>query len=728
MAYISLLSNPNHLGCSRAISTYSQVPYVTYPKVSSTTSVQSRGIWRYTYHRYGSRSSDERRRLEKHLRHTPSKLRDRQISHRQRSQSFLDDHRPWWNSGWGWSRLKFSIPPNWNEHAPRNDYWEAQRIRLEQRMEQIKKEIEADPYEALFGRRLEPFKSSGKHGNIFSSLFQSFFGHGSKAEAEPKATDTTAHVKTGAARSSDLRPSDKQSASPRSEVNAYKELAKDDIGEYEFDPITGRMVRKKRETCERSQDSPYTETPHSSIHSNAVQNDGAQSAGFLSPVDRSEAHPDTKRVTGAAAQENTVQPEIVDDPSPQSTTQDPSEFAYDGSILPAKPGNSDENILKEPTEPQNTTTAFTKGVPASEIETANEPLSTDNARLEADNVPPSAISHQTEGSSGVPTETKDPLATPHRTSHELKQREEWVMQAEKAEDLDILRASDIRTPYELESKDRDPEEQLWEKRRKLDLAFEMAEDPVKELDAERIREKYKIHEAAKSKETILEPLDTPRLQMRPQSSTTASTSEAEEAHDQVQASPNGIWATATYRVLVYDPSTLQVVEAETISSLQSTDKLLSPAEVLSRLSYPAKFVPYLAKMHDDGYEIVSGGEDIIVFRKASESGSVMRSKTPSRGGFAERATPQSDPDENVQAATAPSNSSPNPAIASTADASKGADHAKAWFRVRTALRRMLIGGVATAGTCYAIGVVVEYFRTGGKTDWFESERRRRDRE
>ncbi|KAF4212448.1 hypothetical protein CNMCM8980_006358 [Aspergillus fumigatiaffinis] len=619
-------------------------------------------------------------------------------------------------------------------------------------MEQIKKEIEADPYKALFGRRLEPFKSSGKHENIFSSLFQSLFGHGSKAEAEPKVTDTTSRVKTDAAHTSDPRPSEKRSASTRSEINAHEEPVKDDIGDYEFDPITGRMVRKKGGACERSQNSKHIETHNSSIHSNTVQSDGAQSAGFLSPVDRSEAHPDAKGVTGAAAHENTVQSEIVDDPSPRSTTQGPGEFAYGGSILPAKPGNSDGNILKEPTEPRNTTTAFTKGVPASEIETANEPLSTDNPRLEADNVPPSAISLQNEGSSGVPKETKDPLATPHRTSHELKEQEEWVTEAEKAEDLDILRASDIRTPYELKNKDRDPEEQLRGKRRTLDLAFEMAEDPVKDLDAQKIREKYKTHEASKSKETVLDPLDSPKPRLRSQSSMTASISlpgpqedfhnvridpnhEAGGQQGQVQVPPNGPWATATYRVLVYDPSALQVVEAETSSSLQSTDKLLSPAEVLSRLSHPAKFVPYLAKMHDDGYEIVSGGENIIVFRKASESGSVMRSKTSSRGGFAERLTPRSDPDENVQAATAPSDSSPNPAIVSTTDASKGAGHAKAWSRVRTALRRMLIGGVATAGTCYAVGVVVEYFRTGGEDGLgidafteFESERRRRDRE
>ncbi|KAH1766919.1 hypothetical protein KXX41_009187 [Aspergillus fumigatus] len=620
-------------------------------------------------------------------------------------------------------------------------------------MEQIKKEIEADPYEALFGRRLDPFKSWGKHENILSSLFRSLFGQGSKAEAEPKVTDTTARVKTDAAHPSDPRPSGKQSASPRSEVNAYKEPTEDDTGDYEFDPITGRMVPKKGETFERSQDSPYTETPNSSICSNTVQSESARSAGFLSPLDRSEPHPNTKGVTEAGAHDNTVQSETVDGPSPQSTTQDPNEFAYGGSILTAKPGISDENILKEPTEPRDTNTTFTKGVPSSEIEMANEQLSIDNPRLKADNVPPSAISHQNEGSSGVPTETKDPLATAQRTSHGLKLQEEWVTQAERAEDLDILRASDIRTPYELKNKDGDPEEQLRDKRRKLDLAFEMTEDPVKDIDVRRIREKYKIHEASKSKETVLEPLDSRKAQLPSQSSMIASTflphsqgdirnvrldpnHEAQGARNEVQVSPNDSWATATYRVLVYDPSTSQVVEAETSSSLQSTDKLLSPAEVLPRLSQPAKFVPYLAEMRDDGYEIVSGGEDIIVFRKASGSGSALRSKTPSNGGSAGRLTsPQLDPGENIRAATAPSDSSSNPGIVSTADGSKVTGHANAWSRVQTALRRMLIGGVATAGTCYAIGVVVEYFRTGGEEGLgidafteFESERRRRDRE
>jgi hypothetical protein len=703
-------------------------------------------------------------------------------------------------------------------------------------MKQIKNEIEADPYAALFGRRLGPFKPLHKHENIFSSLLQSIFGQGSKTEAEPKATDTTARakshavpssdprhsdkqpasprgevntyeelakdepkvtdtnarVKTDAVHPSDSRPSDKQSARPRSEVGtyeelakdepkafadmtarvkadavrpsdsrhsdrqptspgievkAYEDLAKDDTGGYEFDPITGRMVRKKGDACDGARNGKHTETPNISIHSKSSQCDDAQSAGFLSPVDRSEQS-DAKGVTKTGAHENTVQSGSVDGPSPQNTTQGADEYAYGSNNLPVKPGNSDETILKEPTEAQDESTAFAKGVPGSDIETTNEPLSIGHARS---GVPPS-VSDQNKRSSRVPTKTQNPLATPHLTFNEVKQQEVWVTQAEKAEDLDILRASDIRTPYELKNKDQDSEEQSWEKRRKLDLAYEMAEDPVKDLDAQRIREKYEIHESPESKETVSEPSGPPKPQ-----STTASTSlpraqevfhnvsvgpnrEAEEPYHQVQVSRNDSWAIATYRVLVYDPSTLQVMEAETSSSLQSTDKLLSPAEVLSRLSHPAKFVPYLARMQNDGYEIVSGGEDIVVFRQASESGSAIRPKTPNRDDSARQlASTQSDHDENIRAATAPSEVLFHQDYlfvhVDTAEASKHADPAKARSRVRTALRRMLIGGVATAGTCYAIGVVVEYFRTGGQDGLgidgfteFESERRHRDRE
>lgn len=48
-------------------------------------------------------------------------------------------------------------------------------------------------------------------------------------------------------------------------------------------------------------------------------------------------------------------------------------------------------------------------------------------------------------------------------------------------------------------------------------------------------------------------------------------------------------------------------------------------------------------------------------------------------------------------------------------------------------RRVILTSTATAASCYAIGVVVEYFRTGGTDGYgidgftsFESERRHRD--
>ena len=49
-----------------------------------------------------------------------------------------------------------------------------------------------------------------------------------------------------------------------------------------------------------------------------------------------------------------------------------------------------------------------------------------------------------------------------------------------------------------------------------------------------------------------------------------------------------------------------------------------------------------------------------------------------------------------------------------------------------AIRRMILTGTVLGASCYAVGVVVEYFRTGGKDGYgidgftsFESERRHR---
>ena len=72
---------------------------------------------------------------------------------------------------------------------------------------------------------------------------------------------------------------------------------------------------------------------------------------------------------------------------------------------------------------------------------------------------------------------------------------------------------------------------------------------------------------------------------------------------------------AEYYILAYDTSTSQVTTAEA-ESYFGAEEAAQPTEVLARLHNPAKFVPYFAQMQKNGYEIATGGGDILVFRQA----------------------------------------------------------------------------------------------------------------
>lgn len=72
---------------------------------------------------------------------------------------------------------------------------------------------------------------------------------------------------------------------------------------------------------------------------------------------------------------------------------------------------------------------------------------------------------------------------------------------------------------------------------------------------------------------------------------------------------------AVYRILTYDSSALQVTTAES-DLFFGVNESCPLFEVLSRLQNPGKFVPYFEQMQRDGYEIITGGGDILVFKKA----------------------------------------------------------------------------------------------------------------
>ncbi|KAM7195475.1 hypothetical protein V8F33_006645, partial [Rhypophila sp. PSN 637] len=74
-----------------------------------------------------------------------------------------------------------------------------------------------------------------------------------------------------------------------------------------------------------------------------------------------------------------------------------------------------------------------------------------------------------------------------------------------------------------------------------------------------------------------------------------------------------------YKVLVYDAESQSVEIAETTSIVPDTATPLTPAEVLLRISHPSKFLPHFAPLQAQGFEIVSGNGDVLIFRKLREA-------------------------------------------------------------------------------------------------------------
>jgi hypothetical protein len=211
-----------------------------------------------------------------------------------------------------------------------------------------------------------------------------------------------------------------------------------------------------------------------------------------------------------------------------------------------------------------------------------------------------------------------------------------------------------------------------------------------------------------------------------------------DAAPPVQQSPG------LYKILAYDSSSLQISIATTTSSLSASasgsgdvDSLLHPTEVLSRLNNPAKFLPYFQGLQDEGYEIVSGSGDILVFKKVRDA---SKSNAPADSPQV-AATPAKQPDvplqkeaatvlEEIPSKPAPAPPAPpsNPKVRRQEDVFSGSGktwHQEetqsqsnagsekpsegAWYRIKRGVRRVFFTGLATAGIAYAIGAVAESF-------------------
>ncbi|KAB8292388.1 hypothetical protein EYC80_008123 [Monilinia laxa] len=182
----------------------------------------------------------------------------------------------------------------------------------------------------------------------------------------------------------------------------------------------------------------------------------------------------------------------------------------------------------------------------------------------------------------------------------------------------------------------------------------------------------------------------------------------------------------TYKVLAYDSTMQSINIAETTSIVTDTASALTPAEVLLRLSNPAKFFPHFQPLQAEGYEIVSGGGDVLVFRKVRSA-----KRLSSQADLKNNAT---NPIDGMQVATGRFASptgfvnhdlpgSAEPPFKSNIDVRREEpvfsgkpawnDNTETKRKKPSKAKRVLLGGAIVGSGCYAIGVVTEFFRTGG---------------
>ncbi|KAI1147264.1 hypothetical protein F4825DRAFT_438025 [Nemania diffusa] len=190
-----------------------------------------------------------------------------------------------------------------------------------------------------------------------------------------------------------------------------------------------------------------------------------------------------------------------------------------------------------------------------------------------------------------------------------------------------------------------------------------------------------------------------------------------------------------YKILAYDPTMQTINVAETSSVVPDVASPLSPTEVLLRLSNPTKFFPHFASLQAEGFEIVSGSGDVLVFRqvrpaKPAIQGGVTHvnpidmmgrsTAVPNAAafvsptGFVNYDVPRVEEELAERAHRLGRSVRREEVVFSGQKPRSGHKEGNEDKKPRMNVgNRVIIGGVWVASLSYALGVVSEYFATGG---------------
>ncbi|KAL4976578.1 hypothetical protein BDW66DRAFT_51053 [Aspergillus desertorum] len=690
-------------------------------------SSQVRCLWGCPHQYHNSNELHRRKHTQLNLHNLHRSRRPNHFPRNQRTIYPDYQYQSWWSPvwGWGWGGFYSSFPESQDKstrHSGRrnddNDAWED---RAKRRIEWIRKEVDADPYAAIFGRRIEPLGLNwgNKLESGLASLWRSVFRLGD----DMSNNDTDKGAKT-----IDTMPSIRKDSShlPVGE-EARERVTKDgDIQRrcstnfrgtgFEFDPVSGRMVPVRSKPWplpeERSEESQGD--GHVGHKSNPVSD--------VLPREKTEADPhglSGPNIVDSAIQKDSTVPEAT---GPSEGASEPSIISK-GQIYASALSHKASDCLDETVQPPPNEVRTESQIHA-QVERPALPENNGHEILPRDTIQPSQmfearnhnVSERSMAEQPASEAGLDRAGFLSRRENEAPKSATRTTQPSTAidntdEELESLSARDIRAAYE-------PRRLSIKSEIEAETPEQMQESLLSKTDFE---DTYSKSPVGRVEDSVIIPDE-------PTASTSSDPPDGQFLVEGLSQHEPSITATQppvteTYRVFAYDPSSAKIAEAETISSLQAPSDHLHPTKVLTRLTNPAKFLPCLNQMHAEGYEIMSGGGDILIFRKAPAENSKMFDS--SEVCIHEHSTKSVQPTHEDLYTESLSNRH-----SSTEQFRKSPQKSKA----TKMLRRMLVGGLATGGTCYALGVVSKYFRTGGRDGFgidgfteFESERRHRER-
>lgn len=178
-----------------------------------------------------------------------------------------------------------------------------------------------------------------------------------------------------------------------------------------------------------------------------------------------------------------------------------------------------------------------------------------------------------------------------------------------------------------------------------------------------------------------------------------------------------------YKVLAYDPMLQEVEMIETSSIVTDNSGVMTPAEVLMKMKSPTKFFPYFAPLMNDGWEIVSGGDHTLVFKKVRDADGTIKSSASMTKSAS--SVPKTTVSEDMEKANAVRHSlneklkrfnskidvrRQEPVFSGSKAAWEDEEGTR---KSGPSGKRILLGAGWVAACCYAVGVVSEFFTTGG---------------